>query len=391
MADFLNGLKTAHDYLNTGIDLPTNITGDLATGTVTAQTASFTAKELVCALLAGNGIKLPNIQMCLSVNLSRLIPQIPAALGALSGALLDAQDALNSFIEHTGFDSLLGRLNGAINEIASIANMINFCGTPIIPRPIPNVLKDMVGSFTGKGLDILNQLGQIADQDIGGCVSLNRSITGINFDIFTGGVIKDIGILIDDIDSGSVANLQERLDSIESGLINFTQELEALIEFESNPVTVEDNGGSIFSPSQRINTGVGVMLPYDMSVATATSTAMGLQSLYDQIKAYPVDESGKNLFDYILEPELIAKLENNVEFSPTITERQPVYDYCGRIIGYTTNVVNGNADKSTGGPVQPNLQPGAIGLEPENREEIVAQLQAQIEALTARLDALEGN
>ena len=37
--------------------------------------------------------------------------------------------------------------------------MINFCGTPVIPRAIPNVLGDMFGSSSGEGKRLLDNLG----------------------------------------------------------------------------------------------------------------------------------------------------------------------------------------------------------------------------------------
>ena len=68
MSDFVGGLKDASEYLNgTSIDIPTGkVTVDAATGSLTAQTASYSLKEIICSLLAGNGIKLPNLQICLN-------------------------------------------------------------------------------------------------------------------------------------------------------------------------------------------------------------------------------------------------------------------------------------------------------------------------------------
>ena len=62
MSDFVGGLKDTSEYLNrTTIDVPTGVV-TAENGTLTAQTQSYSLKEIICMLLAGNGIKLPNLQ-----------------------------------------------------------------------------------------------------------------------------------------------------------------------------------------------------------------------------------------------------------------------------------------------------------------------------------------
>ena len=189
MSDFVQDLENASDYLNsTKVDLPTGkFDIDPETGTVTPQMQSYSLKEIICSLLAGNGIKLPNVQICLKINIGRLIPEIPAALADLKSALEEAEKALDDFIAHTNIDNVIARMNAAVAEFAAIANMINFCGTPVVPRAIPNVIKDAMGSFTGAGKDILDTLGTMADGDIGGCIGTDGNFKP---DLFTGGLLK---------------------------------------------------------------------------------------------------------------------------------------------------------------------------------------------------------
>ena len=66
MADF----QSAANYLkNTDVDLVTSTTIDVGTGEVEARTTSFSLREIICSLLAGNGILLPNLQLCLKINI----------------------------------------------------------------------------------------------------------------------------------------------------------------------------------------------------------------------------------------------------------------------------------------------------------------------------------
>jgi hypothetical protein len=358
VGDFKDGLEDFNDYINgTKVDIPTGqVDVDVNDGTITAQTQSYSLKEIICSLLAGNGIKLPNLQICLKVNLGRLIPEIPDALADLRGALEDAEKALDDFIAHTNIDNALGRLNSAVAEFAAIANMINFCGTPVVPRAIPNVLRDAMGSFIGAGKGILDTLGTMADGDIGGCIGTDGKF---NPNLFTSGILKRLGDQFDDL-----ANLPA---SVKQGIIDdlnaFKSDMENLIEFENNFKGSSSTGGSIFAPTNRVNTSVGVAVDNDnMTLAKSQQYASNLQSLYNSLKAYEVDEAGNNIFSYLLEPELIGKLENDGAPTVALAERQPIYDHCGRVTGYTQRSIQSVQETSVGDPAQTNTQPGLAGL-----------------------------
>jgi hypothetical protein len=358
VGDFKDGLEDFNDYINgTKVDIPTGqVDVDVNDGTITAQTQSYSLKEIICSLLAGNGIRLPNLQICLKVNLGRLIPEIPDALADLRGALEDAEKALDDFIAHTNIDNALGRLNSAVAEFAAIANMINFCGTPVVPRAIPNVLRDAMGSFIGAGKGILDTLGTMADGDIGGCIGTDGKF---NPNLFTSGILKRLGDQFDDL-----ANLPA---SVKQGIIDdlnaFKSDMENLIEFENNFKGSSSTGGSIFAPTNRVNTSVGVAVDNDnMTLAKSQQYASNLQSLYNSLKAYEVDEAGNNIFSYLLEPELIGKLENDGAPTVALAERQPIYDHCGRVTGYTQRSIQSVQETSVGDPAQTNTQPGLAGL-----------------------------
>jgi hypothetical protein len=353
MSDFVGGLKDASEYLNrTTIDIPTG-TVTVENGTLTAQTASYSLKEIICMLLAGNGVKLPNLQICLKINLGRLIgvSGIPADLLA---ELKKAEDALDEFIAHTNIDNTLARLNAAVAEFAAIANMINFCGTPVVPRAIPNVLKDATGSFTGAGKDILDTLGTMLDSEVGGCIGTDGAFRP---DAFTGGILKKLGNQLNNLGNLPAAVMQE----IKNDLNAFTTSMKNLIEFENNFAGTTASGGSIFSPSTRVNTGVGVAMD-NMTLAQSQQYASSLQSLFNSLKGYEVDANGNNIFYYLLEPEMLAKLQNDGDPTVPLAERTPTYDHCGRQIGYTTRTIQTIPTNSTGAPAEAVTQPGVTGL-----------------------------
>lgn len=371
---FLNNLQNANDYLNnTQINVPTAV--DVTPNGVTMNQTSFSLKELICSLLAGNGLKLPNLQICLKANIGQLLNaigiNINPALDALRGALNKIDQALDDFIAHTKIDAVLDRLNQAIAQFAAIANMINFCGTPIQPNPIPNVLADMFGSFTGQGKALLDNIGKMFDSEIGGCLNFGGSnssgipaIGGFK-PIFASGILADIQNNLTNLANLPAATVNQWTSSLDS----LADDLKNLIAFEnsfaSNTTVSGGKGGSTFTPVTRINKDVGVGIdPDELSLAEAQRLAGNLQSAFDQLESYKITDDGKSVFDFIIEPEMLARMRNQTP--PEISEvtRTPTYDYCGRVTGYV-DVPNAAASNTSGGdPVQNSQQPGIVGSNP---------------------------
>ena len=356
MSDF----ETAANYLkNTNVDLVTSTNIDLGTGEIEQTTTSYSLREIICSLLGGNGIKLPNLQLCLKINIGRLLGMsgIPPELYK---ALQDAEEALDEFIAHTNIDNVLGRLNAAIAEFAAIANMINFCGTPINPKPIPNVLKDMFGSYLGTGKNLLDKLGTMLQSDIGGCASGS----GINLGIFQGGILSDLDDIITQF--GSIANAPANtLASLVNELNAFSQDMKNLVKFENNWEGTDSKGGSQFEANTTAsNTHTGVGTAIDTSTLTlshAQQIAGGLKSAYSSLSAYEVDADGNNIFHYLLEPKMLGQMQQTDSPDVSTTDRTPNYDYCGVIIDYTASPTNTVA-KSQGSPAQVSTNPGITGL-----------------------------
>ena len=73
--DFTDGLQSADDYLSANNSIKAELTGsvvDIGRLVVSAE-IDFNLKEIICSLLAGRGLKLPNIQICISINLKALL------------------------------------------------------------------------------------------------------------------------------------------------------------------------------------------------------------------------------------------------------------------------------------------------------------------------------
>ena len=154
--DFTDGLTSFNDYISPTVNNTTSLTGDSSLIGVQAE-YSYNLKDMICALLAGQGLLLPNFQLCLTVALDELLTN--PLQGALKDALQSLRDGMDSFNDHTGIDNVLKNLNGIISEVGAVGSMINFCADPVNPKSIPNMIEGMFGSFLGKGMNIMDAIG----------------------------------------------------------------------------------------------------------------------------------------------------------------------------------------------------------------------------------------
>ena len=169
--DFPQGLTDLNQYL----DARHHISGTTGSGTdalkiVASAEYSFTLRELLCGLLSGGGLKLPNIQLCMHTNIAALL-NIPGLQSDLKDALNELQQGVEQFMDHTKLDEVLGRLNGVLAEAQNVANLINFCATPVDPIAIPNMLERAMGSFLGAGKQLVNEIGSIVPGQTCSCIS----------------------------------------------------------------------------------------------------------------------------------------------------------------------------------------------------------------------------
>jgi len=188
--DFKGKLATFNEYIaaeNQSIDVE-SLYDDNA---VVSVEIGGNMKTMICNLLAGKGLKpAPQIQICLDMNLNELL-FIASGNAALMGALAACRSALQAFNQHTGLSATLARLNAVMGEAAAIASMINFCANPINPKPIPNVLETIMGSFLGAGEAILNRLGRVIPDRAKFCFDFSTGT--LNTDAFIdGGLLDDI-------------------------------------------------------------------------------------------------------------------------------------------------------------------------------------------------------
>lgn len=393
----LENLESVNDYLDTKHHVNSDVTENINDfGRVSiAAGYDFTTREIICSLLAGKGLKLPNIQICVSVNLKRLLnldPLIGQIQDTLRQGLEKLDQTFDKFLEHTQIENVLGRVNDTLAEITNIANMINFCGKPITPIAIPNTLENAMQSFLGRGEQIVNSIGSIIPDQIGGCLGTDDLF---NRGIFNGGILGDISNNWDRVINQELTT--EEIDDYIDRINQVVDDIENLIEEENNTNSVVDLGGSEFGQQGPINTKIGVIHnPEEAGIQGNTRIASLLKNSYDQLAGYPVIDSEGNVYDNIfelfLDDSLIDLLRNPVSPTPEISEQQPVYNYCNEIVGYTKVITQEQQNKSLGNEPSENNDPGANTSSVPSEETTVSTLDRVLDTLNninERLENLE--
>lgn len=401
--DFKQGLQDFNDYISPTHHFDTTLAGDPDFVAIKAE-VDFNLKDIICALLAGQGLQLPNLQICLSSAIGDLLSK--AITGPLKDALESVKDALDAFLDHTNIESVLGRLNGIIDEAAAIGSMINFCAAPVNPVAIPNMIQQAFGSFLGSGNNAINALGNVLPENLCACVGLDGTF---NISSLNTGALKTVFDNIDDIISGDFA--QSSLDDLIASLNSVTTDLTALINLEGLINGNYSGGGSSLHQgecSSQFNIprsiGIGMANPGTTSVALSLSSASGLRFTFSKLGGYPVigqvptmdtrgtklqDETAggmytaeqiaefkkagletrsfNSIFELLVEPEMLALMKNSNNYEALLSTQQPVYDYCGNIIRYETIVQQGTLDPKSSIPTSPqdpsvnNDAPGKAG------------------------------
>lgn len=363
--DFPNGLSDANQYLNAQHHLRLDLQGSVAdVGRFAVQAEYSTSlKEIICSLLAGRGLKLPNIQLCLFLNLQELLG-IPQLQSALSAALNQLSDAMQRFLDHTRISEVLGRINNVLAEITNIANMINFCSAPIDPVAIPNILEQGMQSFLGAGQDIINSIGELIPSEIGGCLTPG----GFNCGAFSGGLLGRICDNFPAVSTGTAS--QDFIDACIANINSIVNDIDTLINNENGVTGTYDQGGSDFIEEPRpVNDTIGVLHNgTDEGIQGNTRIASQLKALYDNLGSYQVVGNDgtvyNNIFETFVEPDLLRLLRRQDDPRPRVANRQPVYNYCGEITGYTEAVTQDpeqNSGGSTPGEIdQPGFNAGGL-------------------------------
>jgi len=230
---------------------------------------------------------------------------------------------------------------------------------------IPDVLGQVTDSMFGQANSILSDLGRLAKPQL--CLDAQGGInTGAyNPDSILGSLNRKIGN-IGDIPGDKLEQFTNRIKGVSKAIKKqINRELFPDFRHRHNLQTgrtyVPGEPVTAFAPAPPAAAIAAMELsasdyppPESPRMADAIDQAQKIVSSVNQTASYPVKVNGithENVWAAALGPQVYAlALEALSPADPTFVRQDPVYDYCGRLVGYTENVILGDRSADGGNP-----------------------------------------
>ena len=282
--------------------------------------------------------------ICIQANLDELLEdQGLANLADLKDALRELRDEVNAFQEHLGVGEAIKRINGAIADVQKVLSLGGMCPVPLRAPKIPDVLKQVTNSFFGAANGILNDLGRLAKPQL--CLDANGGINTGAYkpDSILGSLNRKIGRL-GDIPGNELDRLTKSIKGVSKAIRKqIDRELFPDFRHKHNLLT----GAPVVAGAAAITIA---------DVNAAHGQALQISSGLAQTGSYPIQGDGvkfDNAWASIVGPDVYAlAVQSLTAQDPTLIRQEPVYDYCGRLVGYEEIVVAGERDAEGGDPFE---------------------------------------
>lgn len=319
-------------------------------------------KDIICALLFGginNMLKGPLICVNLDIDtlLSENIDGFPS-LADLKQELATFKDELKAATDLLGIPETLARVNAAIAEVQSLLALDGLCAIPLKAPQIPDVVSQVIDAEFREMNAILNDLGKLAKPsmclDAGGGFGLAK---GYNPDSILGSIQKHGGKMVD-IPGDKIDALKKRLQGVTKALKkSVNRQLFPDFRHKHDLTTGKPwvaGGGPTLAGQPAVQWNPPYPPPDAPNLKSATATAQTLVASIKQTGSYPVTADGitnANPWLPMLGPEVYSLAVNALTpQDPFFAQQDPVYDYCGKLVGYTSTVISGTPDSIGGDP-----------------------------------------
>lgn len=339
-------------------------------------------KDIICAILFG-GLKnmLKGPLLCVSADLDKLISEYTDLpnLKDLKDDLKELKDQIRAAEDALGIKESLARVNGAIAEVQSLLALDGLCKIPMKAPPITNVLGQVIDSEFAEINSILNDLGRLSKPEL--CLSGNGGLStgSYNPKSILGSIQKHLSRM-EDIPGNALASFKKRIQGVSKALKkSVDRQLFPDFRHKHNLVTGKPyvpgqtyaQAGLAAPGSPNANTPVPVITlapappranqwngPYPPADAPnlkeATAQAQVIVASVGKTASYPVDSNGlrsQNIWPGMLGPDLYALAVTALTpQDPLFAQQEAIYDYCGKFIGYTANIVSGDENYAGGDP-----------------------------------------
>lgn len=368
-------------------------------------------KDIICAILFG-GLKnmLKGPLLCISADLDKLISEYTDLpnLKDLKDDLKELKDQLRAAEDALGIKESLARVNGAIAEVQSLLALDGLCKIPMKAPPITDVLGQVIDSEFAEMNAILNDLGRLSKPEF--CLSGSGGFgfgSSYNPNSILGSIQKHGGKM-SNIPSNALASFKKRIRGVSKALKKSVDRqlfpdfrhkhnlatgkpyvpgqrykdagvdapsvavLRAKLATELNPTTQAQIRTALTAEIAKTenmpvpvitlaaapplaNQWNGPYPPADTpNLKEATAQAQVIVASVGKTASYPVDSNGirsQNIWPGMLGPDLYALAVTALTpQDPLFAQKEAIYDYCGKLVGYTADIVSGDENYSGGDP-----------------------------------------
>jgi hypothetical protein len=301
------------------------------------------------------------------------------SLNDLKDDLKELKDQLRAAEDALGIKDALGRVNGAIAEVQSLLALNGLCAIPMKAPPITDVLGQVIDSEFAEMNAILNDLGRLSKPEL--CLSGNGGLStgSYNPKSILGSIQKHLSRM-EDIPSNALSTFKKRIQGVGKALKkSVDRQLFPDFRHKHNLVTGKPyvpgqtyvQAGLAAPGSPNANTPVPVITlapappranqwngPYPPADAPnlkeATAQAQVIVASVGKTASYPVDSNGvrsQNIWPGMLGPDLYALAVTALTpQDPLFAQKEAIYDYCGKLVGYTADIVSGDENYAGGDP-----------------------------------------
>ncbi|CAB4241555.1 hypothetical protein UFOVP71_93 [uncultured Caudovirales phage] len=321
-------------------------------------------KNIICAILFGginNMLKGP--LLCVKADLDKLIqdnfPGVPS-LNDLRGELMNLRHDFAAFEDHIGIKETLGRINGAVAEVQNLLALDGLCAIPLKAPPIPDVLAQIADAEYGQAMAILNDIGMLSKPQL--CLNGPGGGFGGDGGLLSTGTYNPSSILgniqqhikqMQDIPSQKINQLKFQINNVSNALHrSMDRELFPDFRHKHDLTTGQPYNGSAgaitLAPPPPISHQWNPPYPPSTvpNLKDATNTAQTLVSGVSKTGSYPATVNGikyANMWPGLLGPDVYNLAVQALKpQDPYFGQEQAIYDYCGKLVGYTANTVSGD-------------------------------------------------
>jgi hypothetical protein len=320
-------------------------------------------KDVICAILFGglNNMLKGNL-LCVQADLNALIEEYTdlPSIKDLQDELKNLRDELKAMEDLSDLKDGLARVNAAIAEVQNLLALDGMCKIPLKAPKIPDVIKEVIDAEFAEANAILKDIGRLSKPEL--CLSGSGGInTGkYNPESILGSIQKHGGKMAN-IPSQKFANLKKKIQGVTKALSkSVNRQLFPDFRHKHNLITGKTYKAgepviTLAPPPPLANQWNGSYPPANVSnLKTASANASSLVASLAKTASYPSDVNGiryQNIWPGLVGPELYGLAVTALTpQDPLFTQQDPIYDYCGKIVGYSSTVITGDAKSGGGDP-----------------------------------------